>query len=116
MIKSFRDLFIWRSSVELASSIAALVQTFPRDKRWVYGDQMLRSSVSVASNIAEGWGRASSREFHRFLAIARGSLCELETQLEIATMNGLVNETQRTTIDRLIAQISVGITRLMRRL
>jgi four helix bundle protein len=90
MKKPYRDLFIWQASVDLAVSVIALTDEFPARQRYVLIDQMQRAAVSVPSNIAEGKGRISQRELRHFLATARGSLYELDTQLEIATRAGLL--------------------------
>jgi hypothetical protein len=79
MSQSFRDLFIFERAVVLATLVAEPTRQFPSRQRYVLADQMLRSSVSVASNIAEGAGRLSRADLCRFLGIARGSLHELAT-------------------------------------
>lgn len=69
-------------------------QDFPTDERFGLTSQLRRAAVSVPSNIAEGQGRRGDKEFGRFLGIAHGSLCEVETQLLIAQRLGYVNEGQ----------------------
>ena len=71
---------------------------FPSDERFGLTSQLRRAAVSVPSNIAEGQGRRSDKEFHRFLAIALGSLCEVETQLLIAQRLEYIDEDQTTAI------------------
>lgn len=116
MVRSFRDLFIWQSSVELAIHISDITKTFPSRHRYVLVDQMLRASVSVASNIAEGAGRLSRPDFCRFLGIARGSLHELSTHVEIAVRSGLLEESAQWQIEKKIALIGTGINRLISRI
>jgi four helix bundle protein len=70
--------------MQLAIAVYRLTREFPREEIYGLTSQMRRSAVSVPSNIAEGQGRLNPGEFRQFLAIARGSLCELQTQLEIA--------------------------------
>jgi four helix bundle protein len=82
--QTFRDLLVWQRSMELTLEVYRCTQGFPREEVYGLTSQMRRSAVSIPSNIAEGQGRGSDREFSRFLDIARGSLCELQTQLEIA--------------------------------
>lgn len=84
MSNSFRDLAIWQRAMQLTVVIYRLTQRFPREEQFGLTSQMRRSAVSIPSNIAEGQGRMSSGEFRQFLGIARGSNCELETQLEVA--------------------------------
>jgi four helix bundle protein len=83
-IQSFRDLQIWQKSMELAVAVYRITQSFPREEMYGLTSQLRRCAISIPSNIAEGQGRSSEREFLHFLSIARGSDCELQTQLEIA--------------------------------
>ena len=85
---SYRDLRCWSASLDLAADIYELSARFPRREAFGLTSQMRRAAVSVPSNIAEGNARASTREFLRFLGIARGSLAELDTQLIIAERLG----------------------------
>ena len=82
-IKSYRDLQVWQRAVELAVHVYRVTQDFPKSEQYGLTSQMRRAAVSVASNIAEGHNR-SNKEFGRYLEMARGSLAELETQIEIA--------------------------------
>jgi len=91
VVQSFRDLLVWKKSMELATSIYKLTREFPREEVFGLTSQMRRASVSIASNIAEGQGRMSGGEFQQFLGIARGSSFELQTQLEIARSLDLGN-------------------------
>jgi len=75
--------------MELTVEIYRLTQAFPKEETFGLTSQLRRASVSIPSNIAEGQGRLNTREFRQFLAIARGSNCELQTQLEIARALGL---------------------------
>ena len=85
MTKStYKDLRVWQDAVELASSIYRATALFPRHEVYGLSQQMRRAAVSVPSNIAEGKGHRSNREFTNFLLHARGSLLELQTQLHIA--------------------------------
>ena len=85
-VQSFRDLIVWQHAMEVAELIYAFTSKLPGDERFGLVSQMCRAAVSVPSNIAEGWGRGTSsdRQLLSFLRIARGSLFELETQLELA--------------------------------
>ena len=84
MVKSFRDLDVWHLGVELAETVYRVTARFPKAELFGLTSQMRRAAVSVPSNIAEGRARDSTREFLHFLAISRGSLAELDTQLELA--------------------------------
>ena len=81
---NFRKLDIWTDSVELADTVYVMTDAFPKSEVFGLASQMQRAAVSVPSNIAEGSAKDSDRDFSRFLAIALGSLYELETQVEIA--------------------------------
>lgn len=84
MAQSFRDLAVWQRSMQMTVAIYRLTQDFPREEQFGLTSQIRRSAVSIPSNIAEGQGRSSVGEFRHFLGIARGSNCEVQTQLEIA--------------------------------
>jgi four helix bundle protein len=88
MVKSFRDLEVWRLGLDLAETVYRCTAAFPKIETYGLAAQMRRAAVSVPSNIAEGRARNSSKEFLQYLSIARGSLAELETQLELAVRLG----------------------------
>lgn len=81
---NFRKLNIWKKSIDLATVIYEVTQHYPKVEIYGIVSQIRRSSVSISSNIAEGAGRKSKKEFSQFLRIAYGSACELETQLIIS--------------------------------
>lgn len=84
MLKSYRDLLVWQKAIELVIQVYKLSGQFPRNEIYGLTAQVRRASVSVPSNIAEGYGRGSRKEYLQFLWIAQGSLKELETQLILA--------------------------------
>ncbi len=104
---SFRELTVWQRAVELTLAVYKLTATFPDAERFGLTNQLRRAAVSVASNIAEGYGRATKGEYIQFLGHARGSISEVETQRVIsAALNfgakpllqnaeGLCNEVSR---------------------
>jgi len=94
-IKSYRDLQVWQRAVELAVHIYQTTEAFPKSETYGLSNQMRRAAVSIASNIAEGYGR-SEAELARYLTMARGSLAELETQLEIAQRVGYLSAKDHT--------------------
>ena len=81
---NYKELKVWNESVDLAVRIYNITETFPDYELYGLTGQMRRAAVSVSSNIAEGAGRSSGKDFSRFLSNALGSLNELETQLIIA--------------------------------
>jgi four helix bundle protein len=84
MVKSFKDLKVWQRSIQLSLAIYRLTVEFPKEERFGLASQLQRAGVSVPSNIAEGYGRGSRKDYKQFLAIARGSTLEVQTQLIIA--------------------------------
>ena len=81
---SYRDLRVWQQSMDLAEEIYRLTEGFPKHELYGLTSQLRRAAVSVASNIAEGKGRQTDKDFVNFLYHARGSLLEVETQIELA--------------------------------
>src|SRR5437867_10780180 len=83
-IRSFRDLRVWQAGIELVQIVYELTSKFPRSEVYGLASQMQRAAVSIPSNIAEGHTREHLKEYLHHLSVARSSLAELETQLEIA--------------------------------
>lgn len=81
-VRSHRDLVAWQRAMELAERVYGIAADLPESERFALSQQLRRAALSVPSNIAEGYGRHSRKEFVKFLRIARGSVCELLTQLE----------------------------------
>jgi four helix bundle protein len=90
--KHFRDLLVWQRSMRLARDVYAETVNFPKHEVFGLSSQIRRAAVSVPSNIAEGHGKISDRSFRVFLTQARGSLFELETQLQLATDVGYFDD------------------------
>ncbi|OGQ96748.1 MAG: four helix bundle protein [Deltaproteobacteria bacterium RIFOXYD12_FULL_57_12] len=97
-MKTYRDLLVWQKAMNLVTQIYQVSRLFPSDEIYGLTSQLRRCAVSIPSNIAEGQGRNSSGEFLRFLGIAQGSLCELQTQIEIACNLGYI---EKETFDNL---------------
>lgn len=91
-ILSYRDLVVWQKSKDFAVTIYRLTKEFPSEEKFGLVSQMRRAAISIPSNIAEGRGRRSRKDFVQFLYIALGSLSELETQIEIAKETELIKE------------------------
>jgi four helix bundle protein len=89
-IASYQDLKVWQSAMELAVKSYGLTKAFPKDEMFGLTSQIRRAAVSIAANIAEGYGRENRGSFVQFLRIAQGSLKELETHILIAKRVGLV--------------------------
>jgi four helix bundle protein len=114
MKKSYRKLFVWEASVDIAVRMIALADRLIARKRFALADQLVRAACSVPNNIAEGQGRATTKDRRHFLVQARGSLYELETQLEILTRAHLAKDTSG--VREQIAQIESGLTKMIARL
>lgn len=84
MASSYRDLVVWQKAMELTKQVYLTTKSFPKEEVYGLTSQIRRCAVSIPSNIAEGKGRGSDKEFVRFLQISLGSLYELQTQLELA--------------------------------
>ena len=81
---SFKDLVVWQRAVQLSLAVYKLTASFPDSERFGLTNQLRRASVSIASNIAEGYGQSTRGEYVLYLCHARGSLCEVQTQLVIS--------------------------------
>jgi four helix bundle protein len=82
--KNYRDLIVWQKAMDLVQAVYAATKRFPKGELYALTSQLRRAAVSIPSNIAEGQGRTSVREFHNFLSMAHGSLREVETQILMA--------------------------------
>jgi len=81
MLKNYKELKVWQRSYQLCLEIYKMTKRFPNEERYGLTSQIRRAAVSVLSNIAEGYGRKTTPEYIRFLYIAYGSNCEMETQI-----------------------------------
>lgn len=84
MVNSYKDLIVWQKSIDLVLEIYKLTNKFPKSETYGLVSQMRRSAVSIPSNIAEGRGRSTRKDYRNFLVIAYGSGAELETQIIIS--------------------------------
>ncbi|MGH6611473.1 MAG: four helix bundle protein [Burkholderiaceae bacterium] len=84
MATHYRELEVWHLAMTLAKDVYALTARFPKEERYGLASQLQRAAVSIPSNIAEGNARRSTRDYARFVAIACGSVAELQTQLQLA--------------------------------
>jgi four helix bundle protein len=94
MSASYRDIKVWQRAIELVVDIYSCTRTFPKEEVYGLVAQLRRAAASVPSNIAEGKGRRTDREFLLFLHHARGSIFEVETQVTIASRLGYLSETE----------------------
>jgi four helix bundle protein len=104
--RQFRDLLVWRRSMRLVEAVYEATRSFPKEEMFGLAGQMRRSAVSVPSNIAEGLGRDSEKSFAQFLNQAKGSLYELETQLELACNLDLMPQETNARLQDAAAEIA----------
>jgi four helix bundle protein len=114
--QSFKDLTVWQRSVELSLAVYQLTSCFPESERFGLVNQMRRASVSIASNIAEGYGRSTRGQYLVFLGNARGSTFELQTQLVIAQGLGFGPEQGRLQVNDLSTEVSRMLVAMMSKL
>lgn len=93
-IKSYKDLLIWQKGIEITEKVYLITNNFPQNELFSLTNQIRRASVSISSNIAEGFGRNSTKSYMNFLKISRGSLYELETQLIIADRLNYISDNE----------------------
>ncbi len=89
---NYEELIVWQKAMTLTEEIYRIVKFLPKEELFGLSDQMRRAAVSIPSNIAEGHGRDTNGDFRRFLLIARGSLMELETQIEVCKRLHYISE------------------------
>jgi four helix bundle protein len=112
-IKRFEDLDVWKKSRTLAKTIYLITNSPKFVKDWMLSNHLRKTSVSILSNIAEGFERDGNKEFVNFLSIAKGSCGELRSQLYIAYDQGYINEDQFMEISNLAEEISKSLKGLI---
>ncbi len=100
---NFKELKIWQRSMELVKDIYLITKSFPKDEKFELVSQIKRATVSIPSNIAEGSGRGTSKDFRRFLAISLSSAYELETQIILSNILGFINDED---FNKVVAEIN----------
>jgi four helix bundle protein len=96
-VKDYRELIVWQKAMDFVEAVYRTTSRFPKEELYGLTIQMRRAAVSIPSNIAEGQARSTTNDFLRFLAIAYGSLKEIETQILIAERLGYINDRQSGT-------------------
>ncbi|HET9783585.1 MAG TPA: four helix bundle protein [Terriglobales bacterium] len=116
--RDYRDLRVWQSAMELTESVYALAKLLPGEEKFALSDQLRRAAVSIPANIAEGQARGHIREFLRYACMARGSLAELETLVQlVARLNYATAPQIQPLQDRLdeLRRALDGLTSALRR-
>ena len=115
-MKNYKELIVWQKGIELAVEIYRIIDLFPSKEKYALSNQMQRATISISSNIAEGWGRGTIKEYIYFLHIARGSLMELETQLIIAFRLKYIDQNNYNKVSDLIKSIAMMLNKLISKL
>ena len=113
---SHKDLDVWKKSVRLVVDLYKLTKGFPPEERFGLTAQIRRASTSVPANIAEGWGRGSTKEYIQFLRIARGSLTELDTHLIVSGELGYVDRIESAHMETAVSDVGKMLNRLIKAL
>ncbi len=112
-IESHRDLLVWQKSMDLIVAIYRITQKLPSYEQFGLTSQLRRAAVSIPSNIAEGYGRQSSGNYRQFLSVSRGSLLEVETQIELCVRLGYLTQPDTVSILAEITELSKMLTSLI---
>ena len=91
-IQTYRDLAVWQKAMDMVVAVYRLSGSLPHHEQFGLTNQLRRAAVSVPANISEGYGRFRRGDFLRFLSISKGSLCEVETHLQIALRLGYITD------------------------
>ena len=113
-IQSFRDLKTWQEAQEPAVLVYAVTKRFPDDERFGLTNQLRRAAVSVGSNIAEGFSRQTLKEKTQFYHIAKGSITEVESQIDLAHRIGYLSQTELAMLTDKIENAGKLLTALIR--
>jgi len=112
----YKELSIWQKSYQLCLEIYRITKEFPKEERYGLTSQIRRASVSIPSNIAEGYGRKTTPEYLRALYVAYGSNCELETQILLSGDLGYINEEDMKKLQKAIGDVERMLKALIRAL
>jgi len=115
-MKNYEELIVWQRAMEAAESVYFLVKKLPKDEVFSLSYQMRRAAVSIPSNIAEGQARNSTKEFLQFLAIAKGSRAELETQLLLCVKVGYLTNEDISEVMNLLQEVGKMLAVLAKKL
>jgi four helix bundle protein len=110
---TYKNLDAWKPAMQLVKDIYLLTKTFPKEKMFGLTSQSKRAAISIPSNIAEGLGRQYKKDSLQFFHIARGSVYELETLLNIAVMTGIIDEAQLSLMSQSLERMSMILNGLI---
>ncbi len=109
----YQDLIVWQKAMALADEVYALTRLLPKEELFALSGQMRRAAVSIPSNIAEGHGRHTEKDFKQFLSVAKGSVFEIETQIMICLRQRYLTEDQANPALSLCDEVGKMLTRLI---
>ncbi|MEI6174481.1 MAG: four helix bundle protein [Bacteroidota bacterium] len=115
-IESYKDLIVWQKGIKLVDEVYAITKSFPQNEVFGLTSQIRRAGVSIPANIAEGWGRDSTKNYIQFIRISRGSLYELETLFVIARDLNYIDETIKSSVTGKIDEIGKMFNKLLQKL
>jgi four helix bundle protein len=116
MLKNYKELKVWEKSYQLCLEVYLITQEFPKIEIYGLISQMRRAALSIPSNIAEGYGRKTISEYLRFLYIAYGSVCELETQILLSGDLGYLNENRLSKVQKEVREVERMLQALIKSL
>ncbi|MCC6792171.1 MAG: four helix bundle protein [Thermomicrobiales bacterium] len=112
MIRDFKDLRVWQGAMALCERLYRITWTFPRSETYGLAGQIQRAAVSIPSNIAEGHTRESIREYLNFLSMARSSLAEIRTQVDLARRLGYIDMSTQSDLESEAIRLAKQLTAL----
>ena len=115
-MESFRNLKVWQKSMDLVVEVYGIAKALPKEEQYALADQLRRAAISIPSNIAEGYGRSTTKEYVHFLNIARGSKNEVETQLLLCAKLGYLNETAVEPALSICTEVGKMLTAMLKKL
>ena len=111
----YSEMIVWQKAMDLTDAAYKLTVLLPKEELFALSDQMRRAAISVPSNIAEGHGRVSDKEFKQFLSISKGSVCELETQVQIGLRQKYFSPEAAAPVLNLCTEVRKMLTALITR-
>jgi len=115
-LKKYEDLIVWQKAMDLVVEVYKIARLLPKEELYALSNQLKRAAVSIPSNIAEGQERNTTKDFARFLSIAKGSKAELETQLLISIRLNYLTQEQIEVAQGLLTEIGKMLNALIQKL
>lgn len=116
MLKNYKELIVWQKAYSLCLEIYRTTKRFPKEEIYGLSSQIRRASISIPCNIAEGYGRKTTQDYIRFLYIAYGSICELETQMSLSGDLGYIEVDKLKILQEFIGEIERMLKALIKSL